>query len=153
MARTYPRRPAQAFWFPAPEVGAERGVCSTLRTMSSTPRKPKPGYDASGHMDPAYVARLRELGQEGRDVDPEAFLDATGVGDDLAEELAEAAVATMTSGEEELLPQLEAEVAEDDGGPFIETSGNTEFAGGTDESNIADATREPFPLANGGKGS
>ena len=32
-----------------------------------------------------------------------------------------------------------------EGGPFVETSGNTEFAGGTDESNIPEATREPFP--------
>jgi hypothetical protein len=51
----------------------------------------------------------------------------------------------MTSGEDQLGDDLEAEVDEDKGGPFVETSGNTEFAGGTDESNIPEATREPFP--------
>ena len=36
-------------------------------------------------------------------------------------------------------------VPEESGGPFVETSAGTEFAGGTDESNIEEATREPFP--------
>lgn len=116
--------------------------------MNANGRK-RLGYDATGHLDPAYVARLLELGREGRDVDSnEAFIGAAGSSDDLAEELGEAAVVAMTSGEDELTADLEAEVAEELGGPFIETSGSTEFAGGTDESNIAEATREPFPLAN-----
>lgn len=110
------------------------------------------GYDATGHLDSAYVARLLELGREGRDADEDrAFVTGTESDDAMAEELGEAAVLAMTSGEDELLSALEAEVPEELGGPFVPTSGNTEFAGGTDESNIAEATREPFPLTQGGK--
>ena len=79
----------------------------------------------------------------------EAFVTSSFTGDDLAEELAEAGVLSMTTGQDELGDQLEASVDEDQGGPFVETSANVEFAGGTDESNIATATREPFPTPNG----
>jgi hypothetical protein len=68
--------------------------------------------------------------------------------DEFAEELGEAAVSAMTSGEDALTGELDAQVDEERGGPFIETSGKVEFAGGTDASNIAEATREPIPLAN-----
>jgi hypothetical protein len=36
-------------------------------------------------------------------------------------------------------------VPEENGGPFVETSANTEFAGGTDETNIKEAKKAPFP--------
>lgn len=108
---------------------------------------PAQGYDASGHMNPKHAQHLLDMARGDRtDDDGSAFIDAPkAASDDLAEELGEAAVATMTSGEDQLGPDLEAEVDEDKGGPFVETSGNTEFAGGTDESNIPEATREPFP--------
>ena len=107
---------------------------------------PAQGYDASGHMNPKHAQHLLDLARSERPDDSgTAFVAASETNDDLAEELAEAAVATMTSGEDQLGPDLEAEVDEDHGGPFVETSGNTEFAGGTDESNIPEATREPFP--------
>lgn len=103
-------------------------------------------------MAPEEVRRLRDLGQAARATDDDkAFIGSTATvaDDDLAEELAEAAVTKMTSGQDDLVEQLEANVAEDNGGPFIETSDNVEFASGTDESNIPEATREPFPTANG----
>lgn len=104
------------------------------------------GFDGAGHMDPAHAERLLRLAREGKTQDDEsAFVGESGSEDDLAEELAEAAVGSMTSGEDQLTSELEAEVDEERGGPFVETSGNTEFAGGTDESNIEGATREPFP--------
>ena len=113
------------------------------------PRGPAHGYDGAGHMDPKHAEHLLALSREDRTKDDDAaFVAATSTDDDLAEELAEAAVSSMTSGEDELGTQLEAEVEEESGGPFVETSGNVEFAGGTDESNIAEATREPFPTAN-----
>ena len=123
---------------------------TTKKTLKSPPpRKPAHGYDGAGHMDPVHAEHLLALAREGRDADDgRAFVEEASTNDDLAEELAEAAVTSMTSGEEELGPQLEAPVDEDIGGPFTETSGNTEFAGGTDASNIAEATREPFPTAN-----
>jgi hypothetical protein len=114
---------------------------------SSSEPAPAHGFDGAGHMDPAHAARLLALAREGKETeaDADAFVKPMGTKDELAEELAEAAVANMTSGEDQLGTELEAEVDEEKGGPFVETSGNTEFAGGTDESNIPEATREPFP--------
>ena len=107
------------------------------------------GYDTAGHMHPARAQHLLELAHENRTVAVEhAFIVASSTDDDLAEELAEAAVTSMTSGQDELSDHLEAEVVEERGGPFTETSGNVEFAAGVDESNIAEATREPFPMTN-----
>jgi len=109
---------------------------------------PARGFDGAGHMDPAHAQRLLELAREGKDADEhsaEAFLKKPRSNDDLAEELGEATVESMTSGEEELSRDLDAEVAEEIGGPFVKSTGGTEFAEGTDESNIPEATREPFP--------
>ena len=107
---------------------------------------PAQGYDASGHMNPAHAQHLLDMAREGRVKDADAaFIDAPETQDDLAEGLAEAAVTSMTTGEDQLGDDLESVVEEESGGPFVETSGNTEFAGGTDESNIPEATREPFP--------
>ena len=110
------------------------------------PQGPAHGFDGAGHMDPAHAKRLLELSREGKDADTdEAFVKKTHTNDDLAEELAESAVASMNSGEEQLTGDLAAEVTEERGGPFVKTTGGTEFADGTDESNIPEATREPFP--------
>ncbi len=70
--------------------------------------------------------------------------------DDLAEELAEEFVSAATSGEDASLEGREQVVPEENGGPFIQTSGDAEFADGTDESNPADAEVEPFPKPTGG---
>jgi len=119
------------------------------RSTSATTEPALRRYDRPGHIDPEHAARL--LAKSGairaRD-EPKAFIDPKAVDDDFAEELAETAVSAMTSGEDALGDDLEAQVDEERGGPFIETSGNVEFASGTDESNTADATREPIPLAN-----
>ena len=117
------------------------------KKSTALPTPPAYGYDASGHMDPKHAQRLLELAREGQvsQTDTAAFIDGPSTEDDLAEGLAEAAVASMTTGEDRLGDDLEGVVAEESGGPFVETSGNTEFAGGTDESNIPEATREPFP--------
>lgn len=103
-------------------------------------------------MDAAHAARLLELARSAQEDPGKVFVEGPATDDDLAEELAETAVETMTSGEEALTEELEEEVDEEEGGPFVETSHNVEFAGGTDESNIPEATREPLPLANRQKG-
>ena len=108
---------------------------------------PAHGFDGAGHMDPTHAARLLELARQNREDEPVAFISGGSTSDDLAEGLAEASVETMTSGEDQLGRDLEAVVEEERGGPFVETSGRTEFADGTDESNIATATREPFPTS------
>jgi len=97
-------------------------------------------------MDPGHAKRLLDLAREGKAKDSdEAFVKGSHTSDDLAEELAESAVVSMTSGEDQLTTDLNAEIAEERGGPFVKTNGAAEFAEGTDESNTADATREPFP--------
>lgn len=102
--------------------------------------------DAAGHVTPKYardlLARNRDRRDEGRD--DRAFLRGARSKDDLAEELGEEAVATMTSGEDQG-DRLEVEVDEERGGPFLTTRAGQEFARGTDESNPRSATREPFP--------
>ena len=65
--------------------------------------------------------------------------------DDLTERLGEEAVSSMTSGESRLADDWDKPVEEEEGGPFVETLARDEFAAGTDASNIAGATREPFP--------
>jgi hypothetical protein len=102
-------------------------------------------FDNQGHIDPDRAARLLGL-SESQNGSYAPFIEKSEVaGDDLAEELAEAAVVTMTSGEGQMAEELNRDVEEDWGGPFVVTSASREFAGGTDDSNIAEATREPFP--------
>jgi hypothetical protein len=120
------------------------------RTRTSRSPARRVGYDGSGHLAAGEARYLLKLAHATRSSeDDEAFVTSTATDDDLAEELAEAAVTSMTTGQDELVDELEVDVAEDSGGPFVETSGSVEFAGGTDESNIEEATREPFPTPNG----
>jgi hypothetical protein len=122
----------------------------TDHPRSSHPGTPQIGYDGAGHLPAREAQYLLDLAHAARTTESdEAFVTSTSTDDDFAEELAEAAVLSMTTGEDELGDQLEAAVDEESGGPFVETSANVEFAGGTDESNIATATREPFPTPNG----
>jgi hypothetical protein len=74
-----------------------------------------------------------------------AFLREPRSGDTLAEQLGEEFIEAATSGQDEGDERFDQVVPEENGGPFIETSANTEFAGGTDESNIEEATKAPFP--------
>ncbi len=65
--------------------------------------------------------------------------------DDLAEELGEEFVQSATSGEQAAQDIRDGEVPEESGGPFVETSGRSEFAYGTDASNPKEAEPAPFP--------
>jgi hypothetical protein len=117
-------------------------------TAASPAKKAQPirRRDATGHLDPRYAADLRaESGKLQEPRDDEAFIHGHRSHDDLAEELAEGAVAEMTSGEydgEDLQDQV---VTEERGGPFVESTAGQEFAEGTDASNPKGAKREPFP--------
>jgi len=102
-------------------------------------------FDNAGHLDSDRAQRLRGLGVTNGAVNTVAFVAGSAATDDLAEELAEEAVVAMTSGGDHLGDDLNRDVEEDWGGPFVVTSGSKEFAAGTDESNVEDATREPFP--------
>ncbi|HEV8547893.1 MAG TPA: hypothetical protein VGQ57_02675 [Polyangiaceae bacterium] len=120
-------------------------------TTKNPPAKPKHAEpirrrDATGHLDPDYEAKLlAETGHARTADDARAFLAGAHSKDALSEQLGEEFVETATSGEDEGEEIFNQTVPEDQGGPFVETSGNTEFAHGTDASNIKGATREPFP--------
>jgi len=103
--------------------------------------------DATGHLNPEYERKLREasLENQNRDGDNKAFLGRSDSNDPLAEELGESFVQSATSGEDAETERMERVVDEESGGPFVTTAAGQEFAGGTDESNIAEATREALP--------
>jgi hypothetical protein len=100
--------------------------------------------DATGHLDAAYERKLRASSQSSRD-DGQAFLTGFRTAEPLAEELGQAFLESATSGEESEAERRERILPEDDGGPFVRTRASQEFAYDFDESNIAEATREPLP--------
>lgn len=102
-------------------------------------------FDNTGHLDPHRVERLSEIAAKRGRREDSAFVAGTEAEDDLAEELGEGVVFAMTTGEDAIGDDFNHDVEEDWGGPFIETPGSKEFAFDVDESNIAEATREPFP--------
>jgi hypothetical protein len=113
-------------------------------------KKPIRRRDPQGRIDPQYARDLLEKARETRNDDdsPEAghaFLKGPSSNETLAEEMGEAFIEGATSGEGSESDRHERITLEENGGPFVETSGNEEFAVGTDESNIASATREPLP--------
>ena len=103
--------------------------------------------DHPGHLDPARALSLRALGEETHTHDDErAFIGRGRPTDALAEELGESAVLAMTSGgDDDLGEDLDAIVSEEDGGPFVASTGGEEFARGTDASNPKGAKRESLP--------
>ncbi|MEY2931452.1 MAG: hypothetical protein RL033_2201 [Pseudomonadota bacterium] len=107
--------------------------------------------DATGHINPQYARELLAKARENRNDDdsPEstrAFLSGNHHSDDsLAEELAEAFLEAATSGEEAESTRRDQVTPDEYGGPFVYTSGREEYALDVDESNIAEATREPLP--------
>jgi hypothetical protein len=100
--------------------------------------------DHAGHIDPKYAAELLGM-SEPHEKDPRAFLGQARSSDDLVEELGEEFVQEVTSAEYKAEDVLNEEIAEEVGGPFVETDAATEFAPGTDASNPESATREPVP--------
>jgi len=89
-------------------------------------------------------------GRHVRKDDGNAFFPDPGDGpahtkDDLAQELAEEFLTEATSGEQVAEDALNAEVPEEEGGPFVITSAREEFAFGIDESNPVGSEREALP--------
>ena len=103
--------------------------------------------DGAGHL-PARIAAdvlARSRDEGAAPEDDRAFFRAARSNDPLAEELGESFVAAATSGEDASDAALAEIDVEEIGGPFVETSSETELAPGTDASNPKGATREPFP--------
>lgn len=106
--------------------------------------------DATGHIDPRYARELLAKARENRNDDDSpdstrAFLSGNRSDDPLAEELGEAFLEAATSGEEAEASRRDQVTPDEYGGPFVYTSGRDEYALDLDESNIAEATREPLP--------
>jgi hypothetical protein len=102
--------------------------------------------DASGHLDAHYAAGLRAISKASAcPRDAAAFLRGPRSMDSLAEELGEEFVHGALSGGDELQDDRDLFVTEENGGPFVITSGATEFAHHSDLANPKGATREPFP--------
>jgi hypothetical protein len=106
---------------------------------------------------PANPSERREAearARAGRSDDADAFIRDPGggpvnIGDDLADVLAQDFVTAATSGEDVADEDFDQSVAEDIGGPFLESDANEEFARRPDKSNPRSATREPLPTALG----
>jgi hypothetical protein len=100
--------------------------------------------DATGHLNAEYERRVLASARSQRD-ESSAFLTGFRTADALAEELGEAFLESATSGEESEPERRERILTEEVGGPFVRTRASQEYAYGVDESNIAEATREPLP--------
>jgi hypothetical protein len=116
----------------------------------SKPKTPLRRRDATGHIDPQYARELLARARETRNEDDgpdstRAFIEGNHSDDRFAEELGEAFVEAVTSGEESEAERRDQVTPDEYGGPFVYTSGREEYALDTDESNIAEATREPLP--------
>ncbi len=99
--------------------------------------------DATGHWDADYEKRVRSaLPQRDNDM---AFLSGFRTPEPLAEELGEAFLESATTGEAREPERHERILPEEMGGPFVRTRASQEYAYDFDESNIAEATREPLP--------
>jgi hypothetical protein len=116
----------------------------TVAKPSVARAKPIQRRDHAGHIDPKYGAELLQKGSPHEEA-TSSFVNRPRSSDDLVEELGEEFVQEVTSAEYKAEDVLNQDVAEDVGGPFVVTSGGTEFADGTDASNPKSATREPFP--------
>ena len=142
-------QPAKKALKARPRPPKAKKKAASQRPRSLRPRSSSNGVhrrDRAGHLDPQYAAELRAKSREGQaSQDEPAFVSGSRAADDLAEGLGEEAVETMTSGENENADPREEFVDEEVGGPFVESPAKTEFAEDSDESNPADATREPFP--------
>jgi hypothetical protein len=137
-ARKAPKKPARAKARPAAKKKAP------ARGKAGARAKPIQRRDRPGHIDPKYGAELRRRSVP-PEQEPSSFVDRPRSSDDLVEELGEEVVAEATSAEHEGEDLQDQEVPEERGGPFVETSGDTEFAHGTDLSNPKGSSREPFP--------
>ena len=102
--------------------------------------------DGAGHLDPHYAAGLHARSQESaRPEEIAGYSQEALRNDSTAERAGESFIETANSGENNEPDVVDGVVIEDEGGPFVETTGAEEFATGTDESNPPEALREPFP--------
>lgn len=108
-------------------------------------------YDRPGHLEDAHADRLRHLSQRRAGRDEFAMVFDAVDGDELATELAEQAVTSMVGGGDTWLDTVNAQVDEEEGGPFLETRASKEFASGPEsEDETAGFLREALPTPSAG---
>ncbi len=89
--------------------------------------------DGAGHLDAAYMARLRQRASHtAHRADDRAFVNGSRSSDPAAEEAGEEFLIAVTTGESGGESMLDLVTTEENGGPFVETSASTEFAYGAD---------------------
>ena len=129
-----------------PERDTKQSAPRQAATNAKARRAKKPAQRPEGTHEKALLRD--DLGKEDGPArereQPEEFIRGAAA-DDLAEELGEEFVQSATSGEQAAQDIRDEEVPEESGGPFVETSGRSEFAYGTDASNPKDAEPAPFP--------
>jgi hypothetical protein len=101
-------------------------------------------------MSNAKTKKRTSAPRSGRSDDANAFIPDPGSGpahtsDDLAENLAEQFLESATSGEERGEEALNEFQEEEEGGPFVDSSPEDEFALDEDESNPIGTPPENFP--------
>jgi hypothetical protein len=104
--------------------------------------------DAVGHLDAGHQRRLLRLamGHHNPDGDPEsvrAFIAGRKTSDGIGEEMAEAFLASATSGEPCELDRLDQVTEDEAGGPFITTLAEEELAIGSEDSDGYEDTNGP----------
>ena len=84
--------------------------------------------DGAGHLDPEYQALLLAGSGGTSREDEHAFLGRPWSTDPVAEERGGEFVVSVTTGQDDAQGLLDRTMPEEEGGPFVETSGRTEFA-------------------------
>lgn len=117
--------------------------------MTATKKHVKPSHaplaPARARKEVRHVVEIDEPAPRvGEGAEVSILKTAEGV-DPLGEELGEAFVENLTGADDAATEHRAAETIAEQGGPFVITTGATEFAPGTDASNPPDALREPFP--------
>jgi hypothetical protein len=88
------------------------------QTSSKSRKKPESRRDGAGHMDRAYAADLQQLGLQTVPRDSKPFIGSPHTEDEMAEQLAEQAIETATSGEDHGLDTFDLDAPEDVMSPF-----------------------------------
>jgi hypothetical protein len=120
------------------------------REFSGGPVKPEGIlFGLEDDRDPEMLARTRRT-DDGEAFMPDPEDGPAMIGDDLAETLAEEFVRSALTGNNTGDEAMDDFVAEEIGGPFVETSASEEFGDGPDGNNPEGTTREPMPRAVSG---
>lgn len=101
---------------------------ATIADVPEGPGRRRVRYDRPGHLAAIHADRLRHMSQGSSARDEFELVFDSAAGDDFATELAEQAVRAMAGGGGTWLDTINAQVDEEEGGPFLEPHAGREFA-------------------------